>query len=93
MLGSISAEMPDTRLVSRDFLAAMGTRVIAGRRFREDYRAGHPAVTLVNETLVRRGLFGGHPIGKQFYALGPSRGKSSVIPPTHARVLTQRLRK
>jgi putative ABC transport system permease protein len=63
-------EWPDARHVSRDFLAVMGIRVIAGRPFGDSDGAGQPQVLLINRTLARSGLLGDHPIGQRVYAMG-----------------------
>jgi putative ABC transport system permease protein len=64
-------ERPNPRYVSRDFLTVMGTRLLAGRGFGDDDRAGQARVMLVNETLARSGVLGSHPLGTQVYAIGP----------------------
>jgi predicted permease len=69
--GSIPPDMPDTRLVSREYLRAMGIPIIAGRSFADGDRAGAPQVMLINRTLARSGFLGENPLGKRFYALGP----------------------
>jgi putative ABC transport system permease protein len=61
-------EVPDVRVVSRDFLKAMGTRVIAGREFGDDDHAGRPPAILVNQTWARSRYLGEDPIGKYLYA-------------------------
>jgi putative ABC transport system permease protein len=48
----------------------MGMRVIAGRGFGENDRAGQPHVMLINRTLERSGYLGDHPIGTRVYAAG-----------------------
>jgi predicted permease len=58
---------PDARFVSRDYLDAMGIRVIAGRGFREEDGAGQPRVLLVNEALARREFGGTNAIGHFVY--------------------------
>jgi putative ABC transport system permease protein len=63
-------QSPDTRVVSRDFLKAMGVRLIAGRMFGEADGAGQPQVMLINRTLARSGFLGTDPIGTQIYAQG-----------------------
>jgi putative ABC transport system permease protein len=63
-------QIPDTRVVSRDFLKAMGVRLIAGRAFGENDGAGQPQVMLINRTLARSGFLGENPVGRQIYALG-----------------------
>ena len=70
--GSLPPEVPDTRLVSRDFLKAMGIPLISGRTFGDDDRAGAPQVLLINRTLARSGLLGANPIGTRVYAQGPN---------------------
>jgi putative ABC transport system permease protein len=63
-------ESPDTRLVSQDFLKVMGIRILAGRGFTKDDRAGTPRVLLINETLARNGYLGDNPLGKHVYTGG-----------------------
>jgi predicted permease len=57
----------DLRLVSRDYLKAMGIRIKEGRAFNEQDRAGGPRVLLINETLARREFPGRSPIGETAY--------------------------
>ena len=57
-----SAEQPDTRIVSRDLLTAMGTNLIAGRGFNEGDGAGQPQVMLINQTMARSGFLGANPL-------------------------------
>jgi putative ABC transport system permease protein len=59
-----SPEGPDARLVSREYLRAMGIRVVAGRGFGEGDGAGHARVLLINETLARNDFPSENPIGK-----------------------------
>jgi predicted permease len=66
----LSPESPDTRIVSRDFLTAMGIRVVEGHGFGPDDMEGRPKVLLINRTLARTGFLGPHPIGTQVYAAG-----------------------
>src|SRR5262249_42712035 len=63
-------EIPDTRVVSRNFLTVMGIRIVAGRGFADADVVGRPQVMLINQALARSGLLGADPIGKQIYALG-----------------------
>jgi len=63
-------ERTDVRVVSRDFLALLGVKVVAGRGFDGGDRDGQARVMLINETLARSGEFDGDPIGKRFYTLG-----------------------
>ena len=53
----------DARFVSREYFAAMGIRVIAGRGFEERDAEGRPRVLLVNEALASRD-FGGEAVGR-----------------------------
>jgi putative ABC transport system permease protein len=57
----------DARLVSRDYLRAMGVEVLAGRGLREGDAAGAPRVMLVNEALARDALFGADPLEQLVY--------------------------
>jgi putative ABC transport system permease protein len=70
-------ETPDTRVVSRGFLTVMGIRVVAGRGFGDNDRAGQPQAMLINRTMARSGFLGEHPIGKQIY--GPGRQPWEVV--------------
>ncbi len=54
------------RIISRGYLEAAGTKVIAGRDFTVDDRQGATAKVLVNETFVNRYLKGRDPIGMRF---------------------------
>jgi putative ABC transport system permease protein len=69
-IGPTTPENPDTQLVSRDFLTAMGLPLAAGRTFGDSDRLGQPQVMLINRTLARSGLLGENPLGRQIYALG-----------------------
>jgi putative ABC transport system permease protein len=66
----VPPELPDTRVVSRDFLDAMGIRIIEGRGFGRDDTADGPKVLLINRTLARSGFLGAHPVGARVYAAG-----------------------
>jgi predicted permease len=65
------AGMAIRNLVTRDFLDALGTRVLSGRGFDATDEAGAPQVMLVNEAVLRSGLIGDRPIGRRIYAVGP----------------------
>ena len=65
-----TADMPDARLVSPDFMTTMGIPMVAGRGFREDDRPGQPRVMLVNRTLASSGFLGESVLGKRVYAMG-----------------------
>jgi putative ABC transport system permease protein len=57
----------DARYVSRDYLAALGIRVVAGRGFEARDGPGQPRVILVNQTLARRRFPDRDPLGAQVY--------------------------
>jgi predicted permease len=59
--------MADIRLVSRDYLKAMGIPVLAGRGFEDADRAGRPRVLLVNEALARRDFADRDPVGQTVF--------------------------
>ena len=58
------------RVVSRDFLRTMATRVVSGRAFAETDGPGQPHVMLINQTLARSAFLGGQVLGQQLYVLG-----------------------
>jgi putative ABC transport system permease protein len=64
-----TAESPDIRLVSRDYLSVMGIRVVAGRGFQEDDREGSERVLLINQAVATRDFPGENPVG-QFVFVG-----------------------
>jgi putative ABC transport system permease protein len=70
--GSLPPDLPDTRIVSRDFLKVMGIPLVSGRTFGNEDRAGAPQVLLINRTLASSGLVGATPIGTRVYAQGPN---------------------
>jgi len=59
------------RIVSRDFLQAMSTRVVAGRGFAESDGQGQPPVMLINQTLARSAFLEAQALGKALFVLGP----------------------
>jgi predicted permease len=54
------------RRVSRDFLATTGIPLVEGRDFATTETEKSPAVTIVNQTFVRKFLHGKDPIGQHF---------------------------
>jgi predicted permease len=71
---SLEGTAPDSRgpdgvaewnVVSADYFATMGIRVVEGRGFDDRDRAGSPGVAVVNEAFVRRHFRDGHPIGRR----------------------------
>jgi predicted permease len=69
---------PELRLVSRDYLSVMGTRIVDGRGLAEGDAAGRPRVLLVNETTARRELPNQNPIGLQVY-IGNDAGLWEIV--------------
>ena len=59
---------PDARLVSQEYFDVLGIRVIAGRGFGADDRAGEPRVLVINQTLARQEFPGQDPLGRYVYA-------------------------
>jgi putative ABC transport system permease protein len=59
--------MADIRLVSRDYVKAMGIPVLSGRGFVESDGPGSPRVLLINEALARRDFANRNPIGETVF--------------------------
>jgi putative ABC transport system permease protein len=59
--------LTDIRLVSRDYVKAMGIRVLSGRGFVESDGAGAPRVMLINEAVARRDFANRDPIGETVF--------------------------
>jgi predicted permease len=59
--------MADIRLVSRDYLEAMGVPLLSGRGFAEGDGPGRPRVMLINEALARRDFQGRNPVGETVF--------------------------
>ena len=57
----------DIRLVSRDYVKAMGIRVLVGRGFAESDGASAPRVMLVNESLAQRDFPNRNPVGETVF--------------------------
>jgi putative ABC transport system permease protein len=77
---------PDFRQVSRDYLPAMGMRLIAGRGFGENDGSTQPRVAIVNRALLP--YFGGEsPIGKTITLAGNPAEIIGIIDDTHEQAL------
>jgi predicted permease len=63
----------DYRYVSRDFMGAMGMRVIEGRGFDEEDTADGTPKLLINRKLARSGYLGPKPVGSLVYPMAPNR--------------------
>jgi predicted permease len=61
-------DAPDARLVSQDYFAVLGVRMIAGRGFTDADVAGAPRAMVINQTLARKEFPGVNPIGRFVYA-------------------------
>lgn len=59
---------PELRLISSEYLDVMGIRVLQGRGFTANDRAGQPRVLLINQTLARREFPEGDAVGQQVFA-------------------------
>jgi putative ABC transport system permease protein len=68
--GPARPDLADGRVVSHDYLRAIGIRIIEGRGFEDSDRAGQPRALLINRRLARSGLLGEKPVGQQIYAIG-----------------------
>lgn len=64
---AFAPDAADARLVSRDYLAALGVRIVNGRGFEPRDAAGQPRVVLVNEALARRQFPERDPVGLQVF--------------------------
>ncbi len=69
---------PELRLVSRDYLSVLGTRIVQGRGLSERDAEGQPRVLLINETTARRELPNQDPIGLQVY-IGNDAGLWEIV--------------
>ena len=58
---------PDARVVSRDYLRAMGIRLVAGRGFDERDAAGRPRALIINQKLARSFYPGENSLGRFLY--------------------------
>lgn len=69
------------RLVSHDYFRTLGVRLITGRMFGPEDRAGSPGVAIVNHAMARRFWPGASPIGKTLWLGPPEHMVSSLLPP------------
>jgi putative ABC transport system permease protein len=80
----LPGERPDTRLVSKDYLKAMGIRVVEGRGFRNDDGGGEARAMLINQAMARTGFLGPNPIGTRIYASGSVTFDPRILDATRA---------
>ena len=67
---SPTPEFPDTRIVSRGFLDALGVRVVTGRGLSPEGQSSGRREILVNRAFARSGYLGRDPVGQQAYSSG-----------------------
>jgi putative ABC transport system permease protein len=60
------ARIPNVRIISKDYAAALGMKLIEGRLFEQGDSFGKPLVALINQTLARNYWPGENPVGKRF---------------------------
>ena len=60
------AFVPNVRIISKDYAAALGMKLIEGRLFERGDGFGKPLVALVNQTMARNYWSGENPVGKRF---------------------------
>jgi putative ABC transport system permease protein len=70
---------PGFNIVSPRYFQTMGIRVVRGREFTSQDRAGAQPVIMINETLSRRLWPGEDPIGKRLRLGGPSAPEAEVV--------------
>jgi putative ABC transport system permease protein len=60
------ALIPNVRIISKNYAAALGMKLIEGRLFEQGDGFGKPLVALINQTMARNYWPGENPIGKRF---------------------------
>jgi predicted permease len=60
------ALIPNVRIISKNYMAALGMKLIEGRLFEQGDGFGMPLVVLINQTLARNYWPGENPVGKRF---------------------------
>jgi len=65
-------ELPQARLVSRDYLRAMGVPLVAGRWFGEQDGAGAQPAMMINRSLARQYFGADNPVGTLVNSIGPA---------------------
>ena len=71
--------MTDYRLISSDYFAAMGMKVVKGRAFSRSDTAISPGVVIINETLAKRFFPGEDPIGKRLDMSGEPKDLREIV--------------
>jgi predicted permease len=62
--------IPNVRIISRDYIGALGMRLIDGRLLEERDGSGAPAVALIDQAMARSFWPGENPLGKRFRLAG-----------------------
>jgi putative ABC transport system permease protein len=71
--------MADYRIISPDYFAAMGMRLIKGRPFSSHDTEAVPGVVIINETLAARFFAGEDPIGKRLDMSGAPKDLREIV--------------
>lgn len=71
--------MTDYRIISPDYFAAMGMRLIKGRPFASHDIEAAPGVVIINETLAARFFAGEEPIGKRLDMSGAPKDLREIV--------------
>jgi putative ABC transport system permease protein len=71
--------MTDYRLISADYCAAMGMKLVKGRAFSRYDNEAAPGVVIINETLATRFFPGEDPIGKRLDLSGEPRDLREIV--------------
>jgi putative ABC transport system permease protein len=71
--------MTDYRIISPDYFAAMGMRLIKGRSFGPHDIEAAPGVVIINETLAARHFPGEDPIGKRLAMSGAPKDLREIV--------------
>jgi putative ABC transport system permease protein len=71
--------MTDYRLISADYFAAMGMKLVKGRAFTRHDTGDSPGVVIINETLAARFFPGEDPIGKRLDMSGEPKDLREIV--------------
>jgi putative ABC transport system permease protein len=71
--------MTDYRLISSDYFAAMGVRLVKGRAFSRHDNETAPGVVIINETLAARFFAGEDPIGRRLDLSGDPKDLREIV--------------
>jgi putative ABC transport system permease protein len=71
--------MTDYRIISPDYFAAMGIRLVKGRAFSRHDTETAPGVVIINETLAARYFAGEDPVGKRLDMSGAPKDLREIV--------------